>query len=164
LKSRRIPGTSTLATIYEATNTIDTFRSLINSTQPLSEVNKKKIHNIFNSTNSFSLGQLTTRFDEFLTNIIKINIDPVYKPSILSYFSSGKSLSTTITDTDLKKIKDTFIKFLQYKKINDAEIFEIKRILGAFIVNNKKPSPVVVAQKFNENRERAAASGFIFPL
>ena len=78
------------------------------------------------------------------------------KAGILYYFDSGKSLNTCIKVDDLALIKNTFIKFINYKKINNAEISGIKRILGAFTVNNKKPSSVVVVQQSTENTARAS--------
>jgi hypothetical protein len=152
---------STLATIYEANNTVDTFKSLINSAQPLSSANQKKLNNIFRSMNKFNSSQLATRFDDFLLNSIEIQITPEFKSAIFYYFDSGKVLNARIKVEDLRLIKNTFIKFLNYKKINNAEISKIKGILEEFTANSKKPSPVVVEQS-NENRARAAGFGYSY--
>ena len=152
---------STLATIYEANNTVDTFKSLINSNQSLTNANKKKLENIFSSMRAYNLSQLKERFDEFLLDRVEIDINPEFKAGILYYFDSGKVLNARIKVEDLVLIKNTFIKFLNYKKINNAEIIKIQNILRPFTVKNaKKPSPVVVAEKSNENAARAA--GYVY--
>lgn len=152
---------STLTTIYEANNTVDTFKSLINSDQPLSSANQKKLNNIFSSMRAYNLSQLKERFDEFLSTIIGIDINPEFKSYIFYYFDLGKVLNARIKVEDLGLIKNTFIKFLNYKKINNAEIIEIQNILRPFTVKNaRKLSPV--SQQSNENIARAAGFGYSY--